>query len=466
MLDEQMSKEELIKELSILRRALSEYKRTEQSRLEGDVYFRVMADHAPVLIWMSGPDKLCTYFNKRWLEFTGRVLEEEIGNGWAEGVHPDDLNRCLEFYTKAFDARQDFQMEYRLRNAKNEYRWVLDQGMPMFAADGTFTGYIGSCVDVTDHMLAMEELHFAEERLRLVSKATNDVVWDWNLAANILYWGTNFEILFGYSLSEIEPGIESWHYRLHPEDHDRVIAGIHEALVQRQNNWSDQYRFKCKDGSYVDVFDRGYVIFGEDGKPVRMVGAMLDVTERKKSEYALQESEMRFRVLSENSPVGIFQTDNEGRCLYVNLKYTEITGMSFQDAKGEGWSRGLHTDDRKYVFDAWQEWVKGGKEFSLEYRFMKPDGKIVWVLGVAFALRNDKNEIIGFIGDIVDITERKLSECEMKKNIEELKLLLAITVDRENTMIDLKKEVNALAQELKLAPPHDLSFLSENRAAL
>lgn len=152
--------------------------------------------------------------------------------------------------------------------------------------------------------------------------------------------------------------------------------------------------------------------------------------------------------------------------MYVNLKYTEITGMSFQDAKGEGWSRGLHTDDRKYVFDAWQEWVKGGKEFSLEYRFMKPDGKIVWVLGVAFALRNDKNEIIGFIGDIVDITERKLSECEMKKNIEELKLLLAITVDRENTMIDLKKEVNALAQELKLAPPHDLSFLSENRAAL
>jgi PAS domain S-box-containing protein len=111
--------------------------------------FHLLADRAKVMIWTSGPDKSCDWFNRAWLEFTGRTMEQELGNGWAEGVHPDDFSRCLSVYATAFDSRQEFSMEYQLRRHDGVYRSVLDIGSPYFSAHGEFLGYFGSCIDVT-----------------------------------------------------------------------------------------------------------------------------------------------------------------------------------------------------------------------------------------------------------------------------------------------------------------------------
>jgi PAS domain S-box-containing protein len=132
-------------------------KQAQEALRESEARFRTMANTAPVMIWMSGTNKLCTFFNKGWLDFTGRPLEQELGNGWAEGVHSEDLDRCYEVYVNSFDARQLFTMEYRLQRSDGEYRWVLDSGAPRFAPDGTFLGYIGSCIDITERKQAEAE---------------------------------------------------------------------------------------------------------------------------------------------------------------------------------------------------------------------------------------------------------------------------------------------------------------------
>jgi PAS domain S-box-containing protein len=144
---------------------VTEPKLSERALLESEMRFRTVADAAPVLIWMSGPDKLCTFFNKGWLDFTGRKLEQELGNGWAEGVHREDFDRCLNIYKNSFDARQPFTMEYRLRRNDGEYRWVLDSGTPRFSDDGAFLGYIGSCIDIAGRKQA--ELEHERQNMEL-----------------------------------------------------------------------------------------------------------------------------------------------------------------------------------------------------------------------------------------------------------------------------------------------------------
>ncbi|MFL6415161.1 MAG: response regulator [Bryobacteraceae bacterium] len=165
---------------------------------ESEERFRMMADAAPVMIWDADVNKLCTFFSKGWIEFTGRDMSEELGNGWAAGVHPEDLDNCYGTYCSAFDARRSFEMEYRLRRADGEYRWMLDKGVPRFLPGGAFAGYIGSCVDITD----LKQTH---ERLLAAQKLESLEL----MAAGIAHdFGNMLGTMFGeadLALSEMQP---------------------------------------------------------------------------------------------------------------------------------------------------------------------------------------------------------------------------------------------------------------------
>lgn len=141
-------------------RDITETKKAEDILRESESRFRTLANSVPVLIWMAGSDKLYTWFNKVWLDFTGRSLKQELGDGWTEGVHPEDFRRCLDTYVAAFDARQEFTMEYRLRRHGGEYRWLSDHGIPRFDEQGIFLGYIGSCIDITESHVAQVQTQF------------------------------------------------------------------------------------------------------------------------------------------------------------------------------------------------------------------------------------------------------------------------------------------------------------------
>jgi PAS domain S-box-containing protein len=172
---------------------ITERRRAEAAAAESENRFRLIANTAPVLIWMSGPDKLCSYFNRPWLEFTGRRLEEELGNGWAEGVHAEDLAKRLETYIRNFDRQEKFRMEYRLRRHDGEYRWILDMGTPRYNNDGSFAGYVGCCMDISELRQARATvIEFSgrlirageEERARIARELHDDINQRLALLAN------------------------------------------------------------------------------------------------------------------------------------------------------------------------------------------------------------------------------------------------------------------------------------------
>lgn len=150
---------------------INDRKMAEIALAESELHFRALANCGQALIWTSGLDKLCDYFNEPWLDFTGRTLEQELGNGWVEGVHAEDLTRCIETYVTAFDRREPFSMEYRLRHAGGEYRWLVDQGTPRFDSRGAFVGYIGHCLDITSRKHMEEELLAAKNSAESANKA-------------------------------------------------------------------------------------------------------------------------------------------------------------------------------------------------------------------------------------------------------------------------------------------------------
>ena len=154
-------------------RDISAQKQAERALRESEQRFRVITDASPIMVWMAGTDKLCYYFNKGWLDFVGRTLEQESGNGWVENVHPEDFDECQQIYVSNFDARRPFEMEYRMRHHTGQYRWILDRGVPRYAPDGTFEGYVGGCLDIHDQREAAEKVRIADDMARLM-KAQDD----------------------------------------------------------------------------------------------------------------------------------------------------------------------------------------------------------------------------------------------------------------------------------------------------
>lgn len=266
---------------------ISEQQQAEAGLRESEARFRQMADTAPVLVWMSGTDKLCNYFNKPWLDFTGRTLEQEMGNGWAEGVHPDDFQRCLNTYVNAFDARQKFKMEYRLRRNDGEHRWLLDTGVPRFAPTGEFLGYIGSCVDIHDRNLAEATLRDSEERYRILTEVSPQAIWMGDRDGGITYCN---QYWFDYSgLTMEQTAGYGWIDIIHPDDRERVFKTSMQA-VANATNYEAEIRFRrVSDGSYRWHIVRGLPFRDAAGQIIKWVGIASDIHDRKVAEAALQQ---------------------------------------------------------------------------------------------------------------------------------------------------------------------------------
>jgi PAS domain S-box-containing protein len=383
--------------------------RAEENCRESELRFRTLADYAPVMIWMSGPDAKYTHFNKPWLDFRSRSLEQELGNGWSEGVHPDDLAGCHETYRSAFSARQPFKREYRLQRADGEYRWLLDSGVPLYNGS-EFTGYIGSCVDLTERKLVEEQLRISERRLAEAQRLAQVGSWERYFEAEEIYWSDEMFRIFGRPIGHPADFSTFLNY-VHWEDREKIRKADHQALSSGEPVIVD-YRIIRLDGELRHLRSVMEVISDVVGR-TRIAGATQDVTGHIGALYQLRQSEERLRNAQRLSHVGNWEWDiKTDRVIWSEETY-RIFGEPPDFAPAfETFLRAVRPQDRQRVEQGLNETLAGVKPYAVEFQIVRPNGDVRMLACVAEVLRDEAGLPVRVFGACQDITEQKQAEEE------------------------------------------------------
>jgi PAS domain S-box-containing protein len=375
---------------------------------------RITADAVPAMVWGSDPAGLRTYFNRSWLEFTGRTLQQEAGEGWTSGVHPDDLPRCLDIYSSALKSRLPFKMEYRLRRADGEYRWVLSHDHPRLSDKGEFDGYVGACLDITEQKTTGE----VSSRLAAIVQSSDDAIITKDLNGIIISWNISAERIFGYKEEEVlgKPVTILIPKEMQAEEKDilsRLRAG------QRIDHF-ETVRV-AKGGQRVLVSLTVSPVKDSTGRIVAASKVARDVTRTRQVEQALRESEERMRFCLEAAHVGTWHWDIETGHVHWSENMESIHGQKPGSFSGnfDGFLASLTSEERQRVEQAIEQALRGGG-YHVEYRQIRSDGSMGWMEAHGKVIYDSANRPRSMMGVCRDISERKSSESALREAHEQL----------------------------------------------
>jgi PAS domain S-box-containing protein len=377
-------------------------RRAERSLTESEGRFERMADAAPIMIWTAGEDKLCTFFNKAWLAFTGRRMEQELGNGWSEGVHPDDFENCVQTYVTAFEARKPFMMKYRLRRHDGEYRFITDSGAPRFGLRGNFRGYVGACVDVTDLLEQQKKVHEFEERVALAADAAHLGVWEFNTVTNELWLSDKARELFEFPF-EGPVTYPAFRNRAHPEGWLLRDTAFKRA-IETQGGYEIEYGALLPDGTVRWISERARCLSDENGALTRLIGVSMDITPHKQAQDV-------FRLAATASHLGVWNWNEVANTLIWDGPTRQLFGVS-PDANItiDTFYKALHPDDAERVKHIWRQALELRLPYQIEFRAQRPDGTIRWVDARGRGSYDDEGKPLSMAGVVLDITARKEAE--------------------------------------------------------
>lgn len=382
----------------------------ERSLRSSEEQFRALDDAASALIWVADTSGECTWFNRAWIEFTGRPMFEQVGDGWAKSVHPDDRERIVEEYRQAFGARQRFCLEYRLARHDGEYRMVRDEGVPRYSADGEFVGYIGCGMDIQDLIETRQQVQQLAKRYELACRAGRTGVWEFNINDQTIWNDQTIRRWFGYSSATLSP--EVWKDRVHPDDLDKLENLIEQYISGDITSHEFPVRCRLGDGSYRWVQMAGSLMNDDGSGARRILGTCTDVHEQRQADLLIQqERHARDETLHSINEM-VTYNEPDLRIRWANRAALETADKTLDEVRG------------RYCYELWQNRSEPCQEcpvlevfqtgHAAQQQRKTPDGR--WWSLKATPVTDDRGKVIAAVEVGEDITSQRM----VKKQQEEL----------------------------------------------
>ena len=436
-------------------------RRAEEALRESQERWRSLTEALPQLVWGARPDGWCDYFSTQWTNYTGVGESDLLDWRWMETLHPDDREPTLQFWTESVAGRQPYDVEYRVRRSDGTYGWFKTRGTPIRDSDGTIVKWFGTCTDITDRKRAEQALKDQEMELRQArdlleikvmertkelrrneaylaeaQKLSKTGSFGWNVSGGEIYWSEESFRIFEYG-RETKPGLELVLERTHPEDRVRVQQVIDRAS-QNAKDFDVEHRLLMPDGSVKHVRVVGHLLqTGQPGK-TELVGAITDITERKRAETALRQTEAYLEEAQRLSHTGSWVWDVARR---ENIHWSQEQYRLFGlDPKNDSSSfeaafQRIHPEDQATFNKVLERAIRERSDFEVDFRIVLPDGSTKYIRSVGHPVFSASGELVEFVGTGIDITERRQAEKE-RERLRQVQADLA-HINRATTMGEL-----------------------------
>ncbi|WP_253256677.1 PAS domain-containing protein [Stenotrophomonas sp. VV52] len=425
---------------------IDERRQIETERDQAQTLLRSFVEAAPGVVYAKDRQGRLLIGNHGTTELIGVPPEKYVGRTDAELLNdPAQAAAVMAADERIMSSGRSEQLEETVSFPDGRRAHWLSTKAPLRDADGNVVGLIGTSLDITERKAAEARHHEIEERYRLAARATNDAIWDWRMADGQVVWNEALGALFGHVLMETDA--QWWLDHIHPDDRARIDADIHQVIDGDGSAWYGEYRFRRADGSYASVLDRGTVLRGPRGEPLRMIGAMLDLTARRTAEAALAESEERLRFATDAGDMGFWDVDLVHNVLIWPPRTKAMFGISAGvEVAMEDFYNGLHPLDREATSAAFAAAADPALRavYDVEYRTIgKEDGVVRWVAATGRGHFED-DRCVRVVGVAIEVTARKQAEARLQELNEHLESRVAEEV-AERTRVE-----DALRQSQKM----------------
>jgi PAS domain S-box-containing protein len=385
------------------------------SAKEAEDRIRLIIDTVPAQLWTETPEGVVDFVNRRWIDYTGMTLEQAIGWGWTNMVHPDDIDRVLIKWRALISEGKPREIESRLRMADGEYRWFLSRCCPLVDRSGRILGWYGSDTDIHDRKEAEEKLRQSEAYLAEAQRLTQTGSWAYKAGGAPLYWSEETFRIWGFDPQQGTPDRVTVLQRIHPEDRGRVLERGENA-VRTKTDWYDEFRIVLSDGTVKHIQAIGHQVFSASGELIEVVGTHVDVTERKRSEETLRRSEAYLAEAQRFSHTGSWAA-TVGELRYLSEECHRVLGFDphGDQPRYEAFFQRIHPDDQAKFREAVETAERNKADFELDYRFHHPRGELRDIHVIGHPVLSTSGDLIEFVGTVMDVTERKRAEEERER---------------------------------------------------